>query len=132
MIKHGNNRSLILRLKIFFKYISGFRPRCRHRETRCAYLQPKEGQQQYKNQTQPEPTENRTVWKSDYHGDKKETFTQTRRRGGDRQLGQRGLVARWWLRDPARCSIVEQGRPGCSWQNAQGGGWQTLLPHIRA
>ena len=33
------------------------------------------------------------VWKSDNQGDKEETFIQTSRRGGDRQQGQRGLLA---------------------------------------
>ena len=49
--------------------------------------QPKEGQQQFKNNKQPELTENQTVWKSDNQGDKEETFIQTSRRGGDRQPG---------------------------------------------
>ena len=56
--------------------------------------QPKEGQQQFKNKKQPELTENRTVWKSDYQGDKEETLIQTSRRGGDGQPGQRGLAER--------------------------------------
>ena len=33
---------------------------------------------------------------SDNQGVKEETFIQT---GGDGQLGQRGLAARWWLED---------------------------------
>ena len=49
--------------------------------------QPKEGQQ-FKNKKQPELTENQTVWKSDNEGDKEETFIQTGRRGGARQLGR--------------------------------------------
>ena len=69
--------------------------------------QPKGGQQQFKNKKQPELTENRTVWKSDNQGDKEETFIQTSRRGGDGQLGWRGLATRWW--------IVEQGGQSCSW-----------------
>ena len=56
--------------------------------------------------TQPELTENRTARKSDNQGDKKETFIQTSRRGGNRQSGQRGLVA--------RRRIVERVRPGCN------------------
>ena len=45
-----------------------------------------------------EQPENRTVWKSDNQGVKEETFIQTSRRGGDGQLGWRGLAARqhWW------------------------------------
>ena len=80
------------------------------------------GQQQFKNKKQPELTENQTVWKSDNQGDKEETFIQTGRRGGDGQLGWRGLVARQQLADPARWRIVERCRPGCSWQTPQGGG----------
>ena len=67
--------------------------------------QPKEGQQQFKNKKQPELTENRTVWKSDYQGDKEETFIQTGRRGGDRQPGQRRLMA--MQPDSERWRIVE-------------------------
>ena len=48
---------------------------------------PKEGQQQFKNKKQPELTENQTVWKSDNHGVKEDTFIQAVRRGGDMQLG---------------------------------------------
>ena len=40
---------------------------------------------------------NQTVWKSDTQGDKEQTFIQTGRRGRDRQPGQRGYEARWWL-----------------------------------
>ena len=65
-----------------------------------------------------------------HQGDKEETFIQTVRRGGDRQPGLRELAARQWLADQARWQIVEWGRPGCSWQTPQGGGWQTLQPHI--
>ena len=54
-----------------------------------------------KNKKQPELTENRTVSKSDNQGDKKETFIQTDGRGGDGQLGRRGLMERWWLEDRA-------------------------------
>ena len=43
--------------------------------------------------------ENRTVWKSDNHRVKEETFIQTGRRGGDGKRGQRGLEAKWWLED---------------------------------
>ena len=56
-------------------------------DTLCLLTQPKEGQQQFKNKKQPELTENRTVWKSNNQGDKEETFIQTGRRDGDRQLG---------------------------------------------
>ena len=41
----------------------------------------------------PEPTENRTVWKSNNQGVKEKTLIQTSRRGGDGQLGQRALAA---------------------------------------
>ena len=51
----------------------------------------------FKNRKQPELPENRTVWKSDNQEVKEETFIQTSRKGGNRQLGQRGHVARWWL-----------------------------------
>ena len=50
--------------------------------------------------------------KSDNQGDKKETSVQTGRRGGDGQLGQRGLAGRKPLVDPVRWWIVERGRPG--------------------
>ena len=101
-------------------------------DTLCLLAQPKEGQQQqFKNKKQPELTENQTVWKSDNQGHKEETFIQTGRRGRDWQLGQRGLAVRWRLVDPARWRIVEWGRPGCSYQTPQHGGWQTLWPHIR-
>ena len=36
---------------------------------------------------------------SDNQGVKEETFIQTGRRGGDRQPGQRGLMAKWLLAD---------------------------------
>ena len=68
-------------------------------DTLCLLAQPKDGQQQFKNKKQPGLTENQTVWKSDNQGDKEETFIQTGRRGGDRQL--RGE------------------------NSQQGGGWQT-------
>ena len=42
-------------------------------------------------------------------GDKVETFIKIGRRGGDGQLGLRGLVARQWQADPSRCQIVEWG-----------------------
>ena len=70
-------------------------------DTLCLLSQPKEGQQ-FKNKKQPELTENQTVWKSNNQGDKEETFIQTSRRGGDRQLGHRGLQARLQLADPER------------------------------
>ena len=54
----------------------------------------------FKNEKQPELTENGTAWMSDNQGVKEETFIQTGRRGGDGQLGQRGLTARWQLEDP--------------------------------
>ena len=47
--------------------------------------------------TQPELTENRTVWKCDNQGIKEETFIQTGRRSGDGQLGQRRHVATWQM-----------------------------------
>ena len=40
---------------------------------------------------------NQTVWKSNNQGVKEETFIQTGSRDGERQLGQRGFTARWWL-----------------------------------
>ena len=84
--------------------------------------QPKEGQQQFKNKKQPELTENRTTRKSDNQGDKKETFIQTGRRGGDGQPGQTGLSAT--QPDPETWRIVERGRQCDSKQTPQ--------PHIRA
>ena len=57
-------------------------------DTLCLLAQPKEGQLQFKNKNQPEPTENQTVLKSDNQGVKEETFIQTNRRGGDRKVGQ--------------------------------------------
>ena len=39
------------------------------------------------------------MWKSNNQGVKEETFTQTGRRGRDRQQGWRGLKARQWLED---------------------------------
>ena len=82
--------------------------------TLCFLIQPKEGQQQFKNKEQPELRENQTVWKSDNQGDKEETLIQTSSRGGDGQLGQIGLAAKQRLADPERWQIVEWGRPGCS------------------
>ena len=73
----------------------------------CLLAQPK-GQQQFKNKKQPELTENQTVWKSNTPGDKEQTFIQTGRRGGDGQLGWRGLMARQQLADPERWRIVAQ------------------------
>ena len=52
----------------------------------CFLAQPKEGQQQLKKKKQLELTENRTVWKSNNHGDKEETFIQTGR-GAERTGG---------------------------------------------
>ena len=52
-----------------------------------------------KSKKQPELPENRTVWKFDNQGVKEETFIQTSRRGGDKQPGQRGHLARWQLED---------------------------------
>ena len=90
-------------------------------------MQPKEGQQQFKNRKQPELTENQTVWKSDNQGDKEETLTQTgpvegaeigswvERTPGKVVAGRPSEVAdcgtgqarlqladptRWWLADP--------------------------------
>ena len=53
----------------------------------CLLAKPKEGQQQFKNKIQPELTENRTVWKSNNQGEKKETFIQTR--WGGEEMGNR-------------------------------------------
>ena len=50
-----------------------------------------------KTKKQPELTEKQTLWKSDNQGYKEETFIQTSRRGGDRQLGLGGLGAKRWL-----------------------------------
>ena len=100
-------------------------------DTLCLLAQPKE-RQQFKNKKQPELTENRTVRKSDNQGDKEETVIHTGRRGRDGQPGRRGLTARRQLADSPRWQIVEQDRPGCSWQTPQGGGWQTLWAHTRA
>ena len=88
-------------------------------DTLCLLAQPKEGQQQFKNKKQPELTENRTVWKSENQGDKEETFIHTGRRGGDGQLGRRGLTARQWLVDQVRWQIVEHQWQGCSWPAGQ-------------
>ena len=82
-------------------------------DTLCLLVQPKDNDK-FKNKKQPELTENRTVWKSDNQGDKEETFIQTGRRGGDRQLGWGGLTARLQVVDPARGRTVEQGMPGSS------------------
>ena len=79
-------------------------------EALCLLAQQKEGQQQFKNKKHPELTENRTVWKSDNQGDKKETFIQTGRRGRDGQLGHSKVVAH----GPSKWQIVERERPGCS------------------
>ena len=59
------------------------------------------------------------MWKSDNQGDKEETFIQTSRRGRDGQLGQRGLMARQQLVDPAMWWIVEQGGQSCRWSVRQ-------------
>ena len=81
-------------------------------------MQPKEGQQQFKNRKQPELTENQTVWKSDNQGDKEETLTQmvggaetgsqeerTPGKVADCGTGQARLQladpTMWWLADPA-------------------------------
>ena len=101
-------------------------------DTLCLLAQPKEGQQQFKNKKQTELTENRTAGKSENQGNKEETFIQTGRRSGNGQPGRGGLRTWRWLVDPVRWQIVEWGRPGCSWQAPQGGGWQALQPHIHA
>ena len=44
---------------------------------------------------------------------KEETFIQTDRRGGDGQLGQKRLVARWWLGDQRRQYHI------CMWINQE-------------
>ena len=41
--------------------------------------------------------ENQTIWKSNNHGVKEETFIQAGRRGEDRQWRWRGNTARQWL-----------------------------------
>ena len=65
-----------------------FRPRWRHRWTHCASSHnQKLDNNKFKNNKQPELPENQTVWESDNQGVKKETLTQTSRRGGDGQLG---------------------------------------------
>ena len=66
----------------------------------CLLAQSKEGQRQFKNKKQPELTENWTVWKSHNQADKEKTFIQTSRRGGEGQLGWRGLTAILRLADP--------------------------------
>ena len=47
----------------------------------------------------PELTENQTVWKPNNQGDKKETFIQIDRRGGDGQPGWKGHAVRRRLED---------------------------------
>ena len=54
----------------------------------------KKDNNEFKNKKQPELPENQTVWKSDNQEVKEETFILTCRRGGHRQLGQRGLLAK--------------------------------------
>ena len=62
-------------------YIGDFQPRWGH----CATLHnQKKDNNKFKNKTQPELTENRTVWKSNNQGDTEETFTQT---GGRAEMG---------------------------------------------
>ena len=62
----------------------------------------KKDNNKFKNKIKPELPENQTVWKSNNQGVIEETFIQTGRRGRDRQLGWRGLEARWWLEDRGR------------------------------
>ena len=59
----------------------------------------KKDSNEFKNKKQPKLPENQTTWKSDNQGVKEETFIQTCKRGGDRQCGQRGHVARWPLEE---------------------------------
>ena len=76
-------------------------------------------------------TENRTVWKSDNQGGKEDTFIQTGGRGGDRQLGGEDSWqgVGWWTQRGGR---LWKGASQAAASSPQGGGWQTLQPHIRA
>ena len=68
-----------------------FWPRWRHRKIYFAYLHSqKKGNNQFKNKNQPQLSENQTVWNYNNQGIKEKTFTQTGRRGTDRQPGRRG------------------------------------------
>ena len=58
----------------------------------------KEGTNQFKNkQKNPPRTDIKSNWEVQQQRSKEETFIETGRWGGDRQLGWRGLMARWWL-----------------------------------
>ena len=70
----------------------------------CLLAQPKLGNNQFKNNKQPELPENITVWKSSNQGVKEETFIQPSRRGREEQLGRE--------------------------DSQQGSGWQTGRSHI--
>ena len=90
-----------------------FRPRWRHRWTHCASSHnQKLDNNKFKNNKQPELPENQTVWESDNQGVKKETLTQTSRRGGDGQLGKEDS-----------CQVG-------SWRTRRDGGLRTVRSHI--
>ena len=81
-----------------------FQPRWRNRYIHCTSSHnQKRAATNLKTKKQPELPENRTVWEPDNQGVKEETFTQTGRRGGGRQLVWREL--------PARQRLVEQAVP---------------------
>ena len=90
----GRSSSRIMKWIILLRE---FRPRwrCRYKHFTSSHNQKKDNNQ-FKNK-QPEVPENQTAWSSDNQGIK-ETFTQTRRRGGDgsRAAQRRGHMARRW------------------------------------
>ena len=74
--------------KCKLKQWDAIQPRWRHRWIHYAsFHKQTQDDNKFKNKKQPELPENRTVWKSDNQGVKEETFIQTGKRGGDRQLG---------------------------------------------
>ena len=69
------------------------------KQTHCVSSHNQKKDNKFKNKKQPNLPENKTVWKSDNQEVKEETFNQTSRRSGVRQLGLRGLAVRWRLED---------------------------------
>ena len=81
--------------------------RCRQKCFTSSHNQKNNNQYKHRKQELPE---NQTSWTSDNQGVKDKTFIQSGRRGGDRQLVQRGCAARQQARW-ARKQLADQEDP---------------------
>ena len=76
--------------------ILDFWPRWRCRQTHCASSHNQKDNNKFKNNKQPELTENWTVWKSNNQGVKEETFIQICRRSRARKPGREDSEGSGW------------------------------------